>query len=186
MIQANNQTLWIEAGFELFVREGHEGIQIERLARILRKNKSGFYHYFGNLDKYFQALMQHHIMLSDKLVADTEAANDFDPGFLLAMVKHNETVMGHMQLIRNRHIKLFADTFSETSRKIDLALLPLWMKYIEVTDQPEAALRYFEIIRDMFFSRITFETLNYDYLHAMAGEAKTIIVTLQKNKSSIQ
>jgi hypothetical protein len=92
--------------------------------------------------------------------------------------------MGHMQLIRNRHIKLFTDTFSETSRKIDLALLPLWTKYIEVTDQPDAALRYFEIIRDMFFSRISFETLHYDYLHTMASEAKTIISTLQKNNNS--
>ena len=184
MSQSTNQKQWIETGFELFVREGHEGIQIERLSRILRKNKSGFYHYFGNLDNYFQALMQHHILLTDEFVADIEDAKDFDPGFLLAMVKHKEVVMGHMQLIRNRHIKLFADTFSETSRKVDLALLPLWIKHIEVTDNAEAALRYFEMIRDMFFSRITFETLHYDYLHAMASGAKTIILTLQKNNSS--
>jgi AcrR family transcriptional regulator len=182
MSQSTNQKQWIETGFELFVREGHEGIQIERLARILRKNKSGFYHYFGSMDKYFEALMRYHSQLADQLIADTEAASDFDPGFLLVMVKHKETVMGHMQLIRNRHIKLFADTFTKTSRKIDLALLPLWIKHIEVTDQPEAALRYFEMIRDMFFSRITFETLHYDYLHAMASEAKTIISTLQKSQ----
>jgi len=181
MSQVNSQTLWIEAGFQLLLREGHEGIQIERLARILKKNKSGFYHYFGTLDNYFKELMRYHSQLANKLIEDTVAAKDFDPGFLNVMVTHKDAVMGHMQLIRNRHIELFAATFTETSAKIDEALLPLWVRHIEATEQPEAALRYFEMIRDMFFSRISFDSFHYDYLHTIATEAKTIISALQKN-----
>jgi AcrR family transcriptional regulator len=181
MSRLKNRNQWIESGFELFAQEGHEGIQVERLARILDRNKSGFYHYFGTLDNYIRALMRHLHKQSDIVVAETKAAQDFDPGFLNVMVKNKVAIMATMQLIRNRNVPLFADTFKEVTHKIDRALLPLWAIHIGVNHDPNLALRYFEMIRDMFFARITFDTLHYDYLHNMASEAKTIILELNQN-----
>jgi hypothetical protein len=37
---------WLDVGYKIFAHEGPEGIQVERLARILGVNKSGFYHFF--------------------------------------------------------------------------------------------------------------------------------------------
>ncbi len=38
---------WIKAGYALLATDEIDGINIERLARALNVNKSGFYHYFG-------------------------------------------------------------------------------------------------------------------------------------------
>jgi AcrR family transcriptional regulator len=182
-----NRNQWIETGFELFAQEGHEGLQVERLARILNRNKSGFYHYFGTMDKYFGALMRHMHKQADIIVAETRVAQAFDPGFLMVMEKNKLTVMATMQLIRNRNVPLFAENFREVTNKIDQALLPLWANHIGVPNDLKLALRYFEMIRDMFFARITFDTLHYDYLHNMASEAKAIILELnQKGASNTQ
>lgn len=181
MIDQKNKNRWIEAGYELFAREGHEGIQVERLARILHLNKSGFYHYFGTLENYFKALMLHLSNQSDLIVGQAKTATSFDPGFLTVMINNTMTIMATVQLVSNRNVPVFTETFREVTQKIDTALLPLWAAHIGVTNNPRLALRYFEMIRDVFFSRITFETLNYDYLHELASEAKTIILELNKN-----
>jgi AcrR family transcriptional regulator len=52
MEKAKNSSAWTEVGYALFAEEGLDGIQVERLARILKLNKSGFYHYFRDLDGY--------------------------------------------------------------------------------------------------------------------------------------
>lgn len=180
MRRLNSRDQWIETGFDLFAREGHEGIQVERLARILALNKSGFYHYFGTLDNYFSALMHDLHRRADIIVSETKAAQEFDPGFLHVMTKNNITIMATMQLVSNRNVPLFSETYREVTHKIDQALLPLWAEHIGVSSDPHLALRYFEMIRDMFFARITFDTLKYETLHTMATEAKTIILDLKK------
>jgi len=44
MYKQNSKEKWIEAGYELFAREGLKEVRIERLARDLDLNKSSFYH----------------------------------------------------------------------------------------------------------------------------------------------
>jgi AcrR family transcriptional regulator len=61
MKNTKNLSTWLDTGYELFAREGLEGIQIERLARIVGLNKSGFYHYFGNLEIYRHELVKSHV-----------------------------------------------------------------------------------------------------------------------------
>ena len=60
MEKAKNSSVWTEVGYNLFAEEGIEGIQVERLARILQLNKSGFYHYFGDIDGYCEELINLH------------------------------------------------------------------------------------------------------------------------------
>ena len=60
---------WVKAGYKLFGKEGMEAIKVERLARILQLNKSGFYHYFGSMKSYLKSLLQYHIGLS-KVIAE--------------------------------------------------------------------------------------------------------------------
>ncbi len=171
----NNSPIWIKAGYDLFAQEGHEGLQVERLARILGLNKSGFYHYFGNHDIYFEYLVQHHHEQVDRLVRDIGTIQRFDPDYLEVMLHHRDTVMATMQLVRNRHIKLFEKAFTETNHKIDQALLPIWSLYLGIPHQPELAQRYQAMVRDVFYSRVKPELMNYEFLHDLYSEAKSLV-----------
>jgi AcrR family transcriptional regulator len=182
----NNSQAWINVGYELFAQEGHEGLQVERLARILNLNKSSFYHYFGDRTIYFEDLIQHHHKRVDLLIKDIENIRTFDPGYLHTLVNHPVTVMANMQLMRNRHIKLFDDAFIKANQKINHAIAILWSEYLGLPDQPELAMRYFQMIQDAFYTRVTFDRLHYEFLHDMVAEAKSIIemVMLESNTSN--
>ncbi len=181
----NNSPIWINAGYELFAQEGHEGLQVERLARILSLNKSSFYHYFGTRDIYFELLMNHHHQMVDLLIDDIGKIRTFDPGYLQVMVNHQSTVLATMQLVKNRHIKLFDHAYSEVKHRINGAIATLWSEYLGMSDHPELALRYFEMTQALFYTRITCHTLNYDVLHQIASEAKEIFDDLVMSELSI-
>ena len=49
---------WVDAGMELLRKEGQQSLTIERLTQQLQVTKGSFYHHFGNLANYQQALLQ--------------------------------------------------------------------------------------------------------------------------------
>lgn len=177
---------WIEAGYEMLATEGIESVQIEKLARHLDLNKSGFYHYFGDLDTYFEHLIKYHENVINRLIEDMATVSEFDPGYLNLLVVYKIPTLVHMQLVRNRHIKLFAEAFHSLNHKIDTSILPLWAKFLGLSGNPDLALKYYEMTHDAFFARVTPKNLDYDFLHMVASEAKAIVENLQKNKTAGQ
>ncbi|HMG91387.1 MAG TPA: helix-turn-helix domain-containing protein [Chryseolinea sp.] len=49
--------IWLKAGYKLLGREGMEGVKIERIARVLNLNKSGFYYYFKTMEGFLTCLL---------------------------------------------------------------------------------------------------------------------------------
>ncbi len=174
MNHSKSYASWIKAGYELFAQEGPEGIQIERLARILDLNKSGFYHYFGNHETYFQHLMKHHLLQADLLVANLQTTINFIPECVQLLANSSIPILVQKQLQRACHIPLFTKTYDEINSKADPAILPLWMGFIEMPDNPTLALQYFEFVRDTFYARVTPDTLSFKFIFDISMQAKEI------------
>lgn len=49
---------WVDAGMDLLRKEGQQSLTIERLTQQLGVTKGSFYHHFGNLANYRQALLE--------------------------------------------------------------------------------------------------------------------------------
>lgn len=180
----NNSQAWINVGYDLFAHEGHEDLKVERLARILNLNKSGFYHYFGTHDIFIECLVQHHHRMVDLLIKDIGNVRTFDPGYLHVLVNHMVTVMANMQLMRNRHNKLLEQTFMLVNDKINAAITTLWSEYLGLPDQPDLAMRYFDLTNALFYTRITYHNLNYDFLHQITSEMKVVFEDLIMSEPS--
>jgi len=171
----NNSQAWIKAGYDVFAREGYEGVHVERIARILNLNKSGFYHYFHSRFIFFEHLIQHHYDRVALMVQDIENVHTFDPDYLEVMINHQVTVMFNKQLIQSRHSGLFEEALCLVNDMTDRATVPLWASFLSMSDQPELALRYFQLIRDVVYARITWDNFNPEFLRGIASEAKAII-----------
>lgn len=165
---------WIDAGYDLFAQEGYDGIQIERLARIVDLNKSGFYHYFGDRDTYFKHLMQHHLKNADLLVEAFQSIHSFVPDYIQLLANFSTPILVQKQLARESHHPLFATTFMEVNKKTDPTILPLWADFIGIPEHPALTFRFFEFFRDMFFVRVNKHNLNFEFIHALCMEAKDI------------
>lgn len=170
---------WITAGYELFAQEGPGGIQIERLARTLELNKSGFYYYFGTLEIYFDRLMHHHTQLASELVEKVNTMQNFAPDYIHLISECSTPLLVHRQLLCARHRPVFEQTYNQINKLIDKATLPLWAEFVGLTDDHELASHYFDMVRDVFFARLTPHTLSFEFITDQCVEAKEICESMK-------
>ena len=183
MERARNSWMWAEEGYNLFAEEGLDGIQVERLARILQLNKSGFYHYFGDLEVFCMELLGLHKKKANHYLADVGEVKAIVPDYLEAIVKHKVPVMFHVQLIRaaNPEFNRVAEIIDQQE---DLILRPVWADFIGFHDNPDLAIRYFDIVRDMFYTRMSLQNMNYPFLHDLVTEARVLMQEIAESKAA--
>jgi len=175
MEKAKTSLLWAAAGYDLFAKEGLEGIQVERLARILQLNKSGFYHYFADLEGFCQELIQLHRRKMDLLFSEVREIKKLDPDYLLLLVKHSSTVLFQVQLTRNKDQHSFYEVSQEIERRANEVITHLWVDYLGSNVNPELIMRYYNFVRDTFYTRVSVRNFNFQFLHNLISEAKVLI-----------
>ena len=186
MERIKKSSLWTEEGYEIFAREGLDGIQVERLARILQLNKSGFYHYFVDLESFCEELIQLHRRKTDALLLEVLEAKNFYPDYLLLLIKYTSTVMFQVQLTRNKEQYSFYKASEEIDRRANHAVRHLWVDYLGLNTKPEHAMRYYDFVRDMFYTRVSLRNFNFQFLHNLIAESKALIDQIHDRLSLTQ
>lgn len=169
---------WLQTGYGLFSEEGPDGIQVERLARIMSRNKSGFYHFFGERDTYLDYLSHYHLDHMKGFLQRLETIGNFDPEFLQLLVENRTSMLFNVQLVRFRQVQFCADLLAEVNERIDRYLLPAWTKYFKLEADPSISKQLYEIMRDVYFSRINPRDYNIDFLRRLATESTATISQL--------
>lgn len=176
---------WIETGYHLFAHEGLDHIQIEKMARTLLLNKSGFYHYFGTFEIFFEQLLLHHHTKIDHFVNDIRNCQNIDPDFINAMIEHKVSLMVQIHLTRNKNNTTFNCAAEHSDQKIEQAVLPIWAEHIGLLKY-DLASRYWKLVRDMFYTRVTFDNFTYSFLHRLASDAKEIVEGILKESALVK
>lgn len=164
---------WMDAGYAIFSEEGPAGIQVERLARELDRNKSGFYHFFGDRENFFELLMKEHLGRLDLLSFQIRGIKNFDPEYIQLLMANREIVLFQMQLVRNRENPLFGNTMEQFSVRVTSAVLPVWSNYLGTS--PAISGKLWGIIRDTFYSRVTSDNFNFDWISELSREVKNLV-----------
>jgi AcrR family transcriptional regulator len=183
MEKYKNSAMWTEVGYDLFAHEGWQHIQVERLARISQLNKSGFYHYFGDLEGFSLELINMHKRNINIFLQEVRQIKKLDPDYLLLLSKHAKTVMFHVQLTRHRNHNAFYEASEKVDQWIDLGVRQLWLDFISIHGNTELAMRYYHIVRDMFYTRASFQNLNYPFLHDLVKDAKGVMNKISECKT---
>ena len=165
---------WLETAYQLFAHEGPGGIHIERIARLLNLNKSSFYHHFGTLEVFYDALVQYHYQRIDHAMKDLQTSQNLDPDYIEQALKHKVTFMCQAQLVRNKNNPLFAIAVIKVNQKIDQSVIHLWQKHLQISNT-DLALKYLSFIRDTFYARVSFDNFNYSFLQGLIKDSKYIV-----------
>ena len=64
-------------------------------------------------------------------------------------------------------------------------LRAVWAEYLGYSSNPELAVRFFNIVRDMFYGRATIQNFDFAYLHAIVTEAKALVTQIAGEKADI-
>lgn len=175
MTTTNSKLIWTEEGYKMFAKEGLKGLRVESLARNLNLNKSLFYDYFDDLDSFFPALMQMHLRIADDYLQELREIKTIDQDFFQLLIKYKTSVLFHMQVSKERNHKTFQNAGDGISKKEYAILEPLWSGYLGIVNKPDLTISYFNIVRDMFYARITFENFDFLFLRNLLTEAKSTI-----------
>ncbi|GAB3226605.1 TetR/AcrR family transcriptional regulator [Algoriphagus aestuariicola] len=160
---------WIDKGYGIFASEGLSSIQIERIARSMKKNKSGFYYFFKDRESFIDALMSEHLSRLDSLTYQIREASDFQPDFFL---DHKEVFFFQIQLVKNREVELFDEVLNHFNTRIAAAIIPIWSDYLE--SSIEVADKLWGLTRDAIFCRARQESFTQDWLLGLMAEAKLV------------
>jgi len=181
----NSKQKWIDAGYELFAKEGAEGIQTERLARILDLNKSGFYHYFQNPDNFLKELLKYHLDIASHMAFEISLCRTLDPDYFQVVLKYKVCVLFQGQLLRKESIKAYKKVRMDVSEILDKEFLPLGSEFINLTHDPETARQFFDIVKNSFFLKANFYNLDYELIHSSLFEAKQLMKRVLGNETKV-
>jgi AcrR family transcriptional regulator len=166
---------WIKAGYKILGKEGIEGIKVERLARILQLNKSGFYHYFGSMNIFLQRVLRYHVSEAKIVALEVGGCASLDPDLLLLIIKYKTFFLVESQLLVKCKPSQFASDLDEASKIVNKEILPLWRTATRLPEDMTAALAYLNIIHHFFYARINADKMSYEVLQSLAIETKEVL-----------
>ncbi len=180
MENANDISVWIDEGYGLFAEAGFAGIRIEKLAGTLGLNESGFNYYFGGLDGFCTELLDMHEKKITAFTQDIYKIKTLDPEYLHLLIEHSATVMFQVQLLKTKRSHTFFEAGEKNDQRISFSLFHVWCDYLGIQKNASLASRCYSVVRDMLYSRINFQNLNYQYLRNLVNEARFIIGKLEQ------
>jgi AcrR family transcriptional regulator len=178
---------WIEAGYEMFAFEGPESLQVEKLAKKLGLNKSGFYHYFGDREVFISKVLDYHCLLAERFRINITELTQFDPDYYELLIKYRLTLFVQMQLRRHPDERNFQEIFRKIAGSNDKALVPLLSNHLGIPGEHDLALEFWDLIRDSFYMQLTHNNLEILLSRKIVDKVRRIIKKLQhrNNRSSL-
>ena len=177
---SNSSNKWIEAGYTLFAESGPDAIQIEKMARMLKTNKSGFYYFFGDKEIFFDELAKYHNQIGIKFANEIKAIKNFDPEYIDLLMKYRNPLFVQMQMRKHGEIKVFGDTFEMIRKRNDLLQLAVWSEFLGLPNQQILAAELFDIARDMIYTRLSPENVTKDSLTGLFELIRKVVQKIAK------
>jgi AcrR family transcriptional regulator len=165
---------WVEAGYGFFALEGPEGINIEKIARKIGLNKSGFYHHFGDREVFIQKILEYHLQRNEQFYAELLHASQFDPDVLNLIIKYKEIAEVQSQLRKNMSNPAFEKAFQSVKTRNQKAYVKHWAEYLKISEN-EVASNLWDIMRDIYFIHFMYKKLTFKTLQDLVrGFSQTI------------
>jgi AcrR family transcriptional regulator len=160
----DSKHIWIETGYEIFATRGQSEIKIERLAKIVGKSKSSFYHHFADLDLFIGLLLDYHIEKSYLIAQKERDAKNIDPELITIMLEHRVDLLFSRQLQINQNNPIFYETLCKSSAIIGDAFKVVWVKSLNIKLTDKQVDGILSLALQNFYLQINIETLNYNWL----------------------
>lgn len=172
-LSGTNKEKWIDTGYQLFSASGPQSVNVERLSILVGLNRSSFYHYFGDVDRYERELLDEHVRRFELLGMQLKECSSFDPE-MLHLVKDNPMeIKFHRQLLINESTIRYIDCFKRAKSFTERNAFRLWSKFNELGDHPDIEFNLFETIRD--YSLLHFEQTKEDKTTEMLHDVKLLM-----------
>ena len=176
---------WLTAGYEIFSQEGPNGLKVERLARIVGKSKSSFYHHFADLEIYTSFLLEYHMKQVDVLFEKEKACQRVVPDLLHILVEHKEDLLFNRQLRVHRSVPAFQKCFEKANQLSVESIVGIWAEALGLEHESYLAQMVLMLTMENFYLQITEETLTYEWLENYIFQLQNMVQAFKKGQVSL-
>lgn len=159
-----NKETWIKTGYRIFALEGFREVKIERLAKKVGVSKSSFYHYFADLDTFFEHLLEHHVEQSRILAEKEHHARNIFPDLIEVLLEHKIDLLFNRELRIHRSLPVFADALAKSNAIVGVSFVNVWVQELNLRLTPLQLESLFELALENFFLQINAENLTRQWL----------------------
>lgn len=175
IMNSNTEKPWIEAGYKTFAREGLSGLKVEKLARLVQKSKSSFYHLFADVEIFTDCLLEYHIVRGKAIAEEAKCCKTMVPDMIALLLTLHDDLLFNRQLRIHRNNPDFKRTFELAHKPVEAALFSIWTASLGLEEKPHLARIILSLIIDNFYLRLTEETLTESWLIAYLAEIQMMV-----------
>ncbi|MEM8894073.1 MAG: TetR/AcrR family transcriptional regulator [Bacteroidota bacterium] len=170
-----NKAAWIDQGYQLVAEMGFEAVNIELISRFVNKNKSSFYHYFGDFELYRQALLEHHIARAQDFSGKIRQITTINPDLLNVAIEYKYDIFFHKQLRLNRNKPLYAEPFQKAFAIYEAAVIDKWATFFRLEDNLPFVSTCIHFFTENLLLKATFENFTFEWLEGYLEELSTMV-----------
>lgn len=162
-------------GYRKVSEEGVSSLTVESISRAIQKNKSSFYHYFGDLEVFESELLAYHLERTRAFAQEVGACETILPGLIKVFLAYKTDIFFHQQLRFNRENPTYKVCFEQVFRMFEEAVMDTWIQFLGLEQKKGLARTFLHFISENFLLKITQETFTEDWLKAYIEEVVTLL-----------
>jgi len=150
---------WIRTGYSLFARDSKSALNVDKIAKVVGKSRSSFYHNFYDLEDFRDQLFSYHYEQAKKFQKTSILIDDLFPEFIQLMVKYKDWVFFQKQIFLLRfEDPRYLEAFDKVRSVTEEHTASLWIKTAGLGKSPVSQIRqFFFVIRENFYTRLDYD-----------------------------
>lgn len=177
-MKGDKKLIWINAGYQRFAAHGEAGLTVESIARDLNRNKSSFYHYFGELQVLKADILQWHLVASKSVGEKMALAKALDPEVLEIILEHKMNFLFHKQL-KLAEGESYKKYYEQAFEYVQRPLLEKLGEALNIEQNQLFSAALLNLVSDNFLLRIQESNLTAQWLRDYVEELRSLTRHIQ-------
>ena len=172
-MKGDKKHIWIEAAYLRFATHGESGLTVEAIARDLDRNKSSFYHYFGELQVLKSALLQRHLDTSKAVGQMMAGAESLDPDIFRIILDHKKNFFFQKQL-KLAEGETYQQYYNQAFEYVQTPLQQKMSEALGIANKQLFSEALLHLVSDNFLLRIQESNLTLAWLRDYVEEIRSL------------
>lgn len=177
-MKGDKKTIWIEAAYQRFAAHGEASLTVEAIARDIGKNKSSFYHYFGELQVLKSTILQLHLDASKAVGEEMAATEKLDPDVLNIILDHKKNFLFQKQL-KLAEGEAYKSYYDRAFEYVQTPLLGKLSEALGIEQKQLFSTALLNLVSDNFLLRIQESNLTLEWLRNYIEELRSLTRHIQ-------
>lgn len=171
---------WIEKGYVLVAENSFEYLSVNTICRAVAKSKSSFYHYFGDLEGYKDALVAYHLDRAHGFAEKINGCTTIQPDLIEVLMEYQTDIFFYKRLLIYRDKATYKSYNQKVFELYEHAVLDKWAVYFELHNRKIFVSKFNKFLTEHFLMSISLETYTYDWIKNYLVEITEMVYQMRK------